>query len=111
MNSVTARPLITGSIMSRVTTSGAGAAQIDSALAIAGLANDFDAGIGGQHLQHALSNRQGILDHRTRVFAMATRSAFEWFRGAVPGRIRLDEVGPSADLLSSLPVLQRHSWR
>src|ERR1035441_7161785 len=123
MNSVTARPLITGSIMSRVTTSGRRCwhssiprlpspawptismpgsaadrkstrlnsshslhdalpiyhgqhhvqgddvrpqvlAQLDSALAVAGLANDFDAGIGCQHLQHALSNRQGILDHQ-----------------------------------------------
>jgi hypothetical protein len=39
-------------------------AQLDSALAVVGLANDFDVGIGGQHLQHALSNRQGILDHQ-----------------------------------------------
>ena len=38
-------------------------AQLDSALAVISFANDLEVGIGGKHFHHALSDRQGILNH------------------------------------------------
>jgi hypothetical protein len=54
-------------------------AQLDSTLAVIGFANDLDVRIGGEHLHHALSHRQGILHHQNT-----------YLRHGYPIKVRMD---------------------
>ena len=90
MYSVAARPVITGSIMSSVTTSGRRLAHSSIAsLAVLGLADDLDLRIAAEDLDQALAHRERVLDDQHADLGHRLRhQPPDRCRASAPGRTR-----------------------